>query len=121
MTFPNPNFDHVGLSIDVKKVIDSHDKPLDGLDAETRKLRTAEESSITIKPHEIPWMQHKIIQRVKTLEREIETLRNSVNTCTAPNLRNAEEELRDLEAEDDYLRHNFGEKFFPKPEDIDNN
>lgn len=119
MTFPNPNFDHVGLSIDVKKVIDSHDKPLDSLDVETRKLRTAEEGSITIKPHEIPWMQHMIIQRVKTLEREIRTLQDSINTSTAPNLRNAEETLRDLEAEDDYLRHNFGEKFFPNPEDID--
>lgn len=111
MSFPHPNFDHQALEMQIKKVIDSHGKHPESIDAETRELRERE-GGIFIKPHEIPWMQHMIIARMKELEKEIEGLRTSIESYSVPNLHNAEEKKSDLEKEYDYLRHNFAEKFF---------
>lgn len=119
MTFPNPNFNLQDLNIKVKKVIDSHGQPLMGLDKETRELRRAEEGGIKIEPHEIPWMQHMIIERVRSLDNEIKNLQTAIDTYTVANLSNAQEKLEELRKEDNYLRHNFAEKFFKDQTDVE--
>lgn len=119
MTFPNPNFNHQNLEMKIKKVIDSHGQHLDSLDEGTRELRKQEEGSIIVKPHEIPWMQHMIIERVRSLETKIQELKTSIDTYTSANLNNDKEKLEELRKEDNYLRHNFAEKFFKNPTDIE--
>lgn len=119
MTFPNPNFDQQALRFQVKQVLESHGQPLENLDEKTREFRSKKEGGVEIKPYEIPWIQHMVIERVKTLENEIKELQKSIDNYTAPNLESSQERLRELMMEDDYLRNNFAEKFFENTSDID--
>lgn len=122
MTFPNPNFDHEGLNFRVKNIIDSHNKPLSAIEnKETRELREATDGSIEIKKYEIPFVQHMLIERINNLDKQIGSLKIAIDTYTIANLENAREELENLKKENDYLKHNFAEKFFQpvNPEDTE--
>lgn len=113
MTFPNPNFDHQELNFRVRNIIDSHNKPLSAIEnKEARELREATDGSIEIKKYEIPFMQHMLIERINSLDKQIELLQSAIDTYTVANLENAREELENLKKENNYLKHNFSEKFF---------
>jgi hypothetical protein len=120
MTFPNPNFDHESLAVQVGRVVDSHDKRENpkSLDKETRDLRSATEGGININPHEIPYLQQMIIERARALESEIEKLQSAIDNYAVANLDEAEDRLRKLTRENIYLRENFAEKFFKNPDEI---
>jgi len=122
MTFPNPNFDHEGLNFKVKNIIDSHDMPISAIEnKEARELREATDGSIEIKKYEIPFIQHMLIERINSLDRQIGVLQSAIDTYTVANLENAREELENLKKENNYLKHNFAEKFFQtaNPEDTE--
>ena len=113
MTFPNPNFDHQELKFKVKNIVDSHGKPSYAIeDKETRALRDQTIGGIEIKKYEIPFMQHMLIERINNLDKQIGVLQASIDSFAVANLENAREELENLKKEDNYLKHNFAEKFF---------
>ncbi|OHA79365.1 MAG: hypothetical protein A2747_02920 [Candidatus Yonathbacteria bacterium RIFCSPHIGHO2_01_FULL_44_41] len=121
MTFPYPDFDHVNLDSQLKKVIDSHGQPLEGLDEEMRDLRT-KEGGIMIKPHEIPWMQKMLIFTVGAMDREARDLENSINTYGSGspiNLTNMRARLDEIKQNKKYLKENFAIKFFEDSNNID--
>lgn len=119
MSFPNLNFDHQELEHRVNQVIDSHGEQSYVMDKGAREMRDDTENGVMIQSYEIPYMQKMVIERAKSLAKNIKDLKDSLSGALAPNRMMAEDKLLKLEKEYDFLQHNFAEKFFQKRNEDD--
>ena len=121
MTFPHHHSDieRHSLKSAAELAITSHGQEEHLLSPEALKMRR-KKTSIELSGPELAYLQHDMSEKIGTLRNNISTLERSIGEGTAPNSRNANEELQKLRQELNFLQHNFAEKLFTKTEDADN-
>ncbi|MCR4280930.1 MAG: hypothetical protein NUV88_01200 [Candidatus Kaiserbacteria bacterium] len=122
MTFPHfhSDFERQSLKRAAELAIETHGQPEHLLNEEASKLRRREHTGIELSGPELVYLQHDMSEKISALRTEIYTLERSIGEGTAPNSRNAEENLQKLKQKLNFLQHNFAEKLFKKTEDTDN-
>jgi len=114
------DFERHSLKHAAELAIETHGQPEHLLSPEARKIRDRKHTGIELSGPELAFLQHDMSEKIAGLKDEISALERSIGEGTVPNSRNAGEDLQKLKKKLNFLRHNFTEKLFQKPEDADN-
>ena len=114
MTLSHSSLESPSLESDSRRAIESHGEPEYALDQGTREMRRMEHTGVELTAVELAYLKKITADRIKNLEASISQTETSLSEGTAPNSRNAEEELEKARHELDFLQNNLAEKLFEK-------
>ena len=114
MTLSHSSLESPSLEADSRRAVESHGEPEYALDQGTREMRRMEHTGVELTAVELAYLKKITADRIKGLEASIYQTEISLSEGTAPNSRNAEEELEKARHELDFLQNNLAEKLFEK-------
>lgn len=110
MPFPRSDSERFSLQDAAQRAVESHDKPTEMLDPETRKMREEEHSGIELTGAELAYLKEIVLEKMEEVEDRIRMLERSTKERTASNSYKTENDKDALEKELVFLRHNLAEK-----------
>ena len=118
MTLHHSPTEQSSLDRDAQHAIHSHGQPEYALEPGDRETRRLEHTGIELTGVELAYLKKMAYDKIETLENTVRELEESISDGRAPNTQNAEEELRRLREELDFLQNNLAEKLFEERKEV---